>query len=44
MFVATGLSDVPGGAEPEEDEHIEIVPWPLSDLDGASPRRSIARR
>ena len=24
-----------GGPAPEEDEHIEIVPWPLSDLDGA---------
>lgn len=35
MFTATGLSDARGGAAPEEDEHIEIVPWPLTDLDGA---------
>jgi ADP-ribose pyrophosphatase len=35
VFAATGLSGVQGGAQPEEDEHIEIVPWPLSDLDGA---------
>ncbi len=35
MFVATDLSDAHGGPEPEEDEHIEIVPWPLSDLDSA---------
>ncbi len=35
LMLATGLSDADGGATPEEDEHIEIVPWPLSDLDGA---------
>jgi ADP-ribose pyrophosphatase len=35
IFVAEGLTDAEGGAAPEEDEHIEIVPWPLSDLDGA---------
>jgi len=35
MFLATDLSDVSGGPEPEEDEHIEVVPWPLSDLDSA---------
>ena len=35
MFVATGLTDVHGGATPEDDEHIEIVAWPLADLDGA---------
>ncbi len=35
MFVATDLSDARGGPEPEADEHIEVVPWPLSDLDGA---------
>ncbi len=35
MFVAEGLSDAVGGPAPEEDEHIEIVPWPLADLHGA---------
>jgi 8-oxo-dGTP pyrophosphatase MutT (NUDIX family) len=30
-FAATGLSDV----APQEGERIEIVPWPLADLDGA---------
>lgn len=35
VFAATGLSDAHGGPAPEEDEHIEVVPWPLSDLDGA---------
>jgi ADP-ribose pyrophosphatase len=35
MFTATGLSDAHGGPAPEEDEHIEIVPWPLADIDGA---------
>jgi ADP-ribose pyrophosphatase len=35
VFAATNLSDAPGGPEPEADEHIEIVPWPLSDIEGA---------
>lgn len=35
LFAATGLSDTQGGPAPEDDEHIEIVPWPLADLDGA---------
>jgi ADP-ribose pyrophosphatase len=35
LFLATELSDAPDGAEPDEDERIEIVPWPLEDLDGA---------
>ncbi len=35
IFTATGLTDVAGGPAPEEDEHIEIVPWPLGDLEGA---------
>lgn len=35
LFAATDLSDADGGAAPEDDEHIEIVPWPLSDIDGA---------
>jgi ADP-ribose pyrophosphatase len=35
LFVAQGLSDAEGGAAPEEDERIEVVRWPLADLDGA---------
>ncbi len=35
MFVATDLSDARGGPAPEADEYIEVVPWPLSDLDSA---------
>jgi ADP-ribose pyrophosphatase len=33
VFVATGLRDVE--YDPDPDERIEIVPWPLADLDGA---------
>jgi 8-oxo-dGTP pyrophosphatase MutT (NUDIX family) len=33
LFHATGLSDADG--ESEENERIEIVRWPLADLDGA---------
>jgi 8-oxo-dGTP pyrophosphatase MutT (NUDIX family) len=35
LFAATGLSDAPGGPEPEDDERIEIVPWPLADIAAA---------
>jgi 8-oxo-dGTP pyrophosphatase MutT (NUDIX family) len=35
VFHATGLSAHDGGAEAEENERIEIVRWPLADLDGA---------
>ena len=35
LFLAQGLSDADGGATPEEDERIEVVRWPLADLDGA---------
>lgn len=35
LYAATGLTDAAGGPAPEEDEHIEVVPWPLSDIDGA---------
>ncbi len=35
LYAATGLMDAHGGPAPEEDEHIEVVPWPLSDIDGA---------
>jgi ADP-ribose pyrophosphatase len=33
VFLATGLSDAQ--AEAEDSERIEIVRWPLADLDGA---------
>jgi 8-oxo-dGTP pyrophosphatase MutT (NUDIX family) len=33
LFLATGLADVEHDADP--NERIEIVPWPLADLDGA---------
>lgn len=35
VYLATGLSDATDGAEADENERIEIVPWPLQDLDGA---------
>jgi 8-oxo-dGTP pyrophosphatase MutT (NUDIX family) len=35
LFLARGLSDSDGTASADEDERIEIVPWPLADLDGA---------
>lgn len=35
LYLATDLSDARGGAAPEEDERIEIVPWPLDELDQA---------
>lgn len=34
LFHATGLRDVPF-ADSGENERIELVPWPLTDLDGA---------
>lgn len=34
LFLATGLTDAPP-VEVEENERIEIVPWPLADLDAA---------
>jgi 8-oxo-dGTP pyrophosphatase MutT (NUDIX family) len=34
LYLATDLSDAPDAA-PEEDERIEIVPWPLDRLDDA---------
>ena len=33
VFVATGLSDA--DAEPDPGERLEVVEWPLDDLDGA---------
>jgi 8-oxo-dGTP pyrophosphatase MutT (NUDIX family) len=35
LYLATDLSDAANGAEPEENERIEIVPWPLTELDAA---------
>jgi ADP-ribose pyrophosphatase len=35
VFHATNLSDHDGPAEAEDNERIEIVRWPLADLDGA---------
>ncbi|MFL5823976.1 MAG: NUDIX hydrolase [Solirubrobacteraceae bacterium] len=35
LYLAEGLSESPQGAEPEEDERIEIVPWPLGELQRA---------
>jgi ADP-ribose pyrophosphatase len=35
LFLATGLRDAETGAAPDEDERIEIVAWPLEDLDAA---------
>jgi ADP-ribose pyrophosphatase len=35
LYLATELSDTAGTAEAEEDERIEIVPWPLEQLEEA---------
>ena len=35
LFLATELRGAQVEAGPDEDERIEIVPWPLNDLDGA---------
>jgi 8-oxo-dGTP pyrophosphatase MutT (NUDIX family) len=35
LYLATDLSESDGKAEADENERIEIVPWPLEDLDGA---------
>ncbi len=32
LYLARELKPVDGGAQPEEDERIEIVPWPLDRL------------
>ena len=34
LFVATGLEPVPDH-RPDPEERIEVVAWPLADLDGA---------
>jgi ADP-ribose pyrophosphatase len=41
LFEATGLS--PAAAEPDEDERIEIVRWPLAELDRAVAEVSDAK-
>jgi 8-oxo-dGTP pyrophosphatase MutT (NUDIX family) len=43
LFLATGLSDVDQPAV-EEDERIEVVRWPLADLDGAIAATRARRR
>jgi ADP-ribose pyrophosphatase len=43
LFAATDLSDVEGGAQPEDDEHIEIVAWPLAEIDAAVAQTSDAK-
>jgi ADP-ribose pyrophosphatase len=35
LFLATELSGADGAADPDEDERIEVVPWPLTELDRA---------
>ena len=35
LYLARGLSSTPGDAGGDEDERIEIVPWPLDDLEAA---------
>ncbi len=35
LYLATELSDAPSGPQPEADERISIVPWPLSALAAA---------
>lgn len=35
LFHATGLHDAGGGPSPDDGERIEVVAWPLDDLDGA---------
>lgn len=35
LFAATGLTDADGGPAPDDDEHIEVIPWLLSDIAGA---------
>lgn len=35
LYLATELSDAPGGAAPDEDERLEVVPWPLDRLQEA---------
>lgn len=34
LYLATGLEEIPGH-EPDTEERLELVRWPLADLDGA---------
>lgn len=34
LYLATGLEEIPGH-EPDPEERLELVRWPLADLDGA---------
>jgi ADP-ribose pyrophosphatase len=43
LFAATGLCDANGGAAPDDEEYIEVVPWPLSDIAGAIEESSDAK-
>ena len=43
LFAATGLSDVDGGPVPDDDEYIEVVPWPLDDIAGAIEQTTDAK-
>jgi 8-oxo-dGTP pyrophosphatase MutT (NUDIX family) len=43
LYAATDLSNAAGGAAPEEDEHIEIIAWPLTDIAGAIKATSDAK-
>ncbi len=35
LFAATGLTDAHGGPAPDDDENIEVVPWPLREISAA---------
>jgi 8-oxo-dGTP pyrophosphatase MutT (NUDIX family) len=35
LYLATGLSDLAEPVEADEDERIDLVPWPLTELDAA---------
>jgi ADP-ribose pyrophosphatase len=43
LFAATDLADVDGGAQPEDDEHIEVVAWPLTEIEAAIGETSDAK-
>ncbi len=35
LFAATGLTDAHGGPAPDDEENIEVVPWPLREIAAA---------
>jgi ADP-ribose pyrophosphatase len=43
VYLATDLYDAQPDEDPEENERIEIVPWPLADLDGAIEQTTDAK-